>query len=189
MVAVHVDETILWRRLDEPGHELVRLTASEQGWTLSGFALFAHEGLPVRLAYVVRCDQSWATVSAHVSGRIGSRQVGLVLASNDAREWTINDTPVPDVSGCVDVDLNFSPSTNVLPIRRLGLEVGESAEVRAAWLRFPSLTVEPLLQTYTRTGESTWRYRSAGGFEAGLEVSPNGLPLTYGDLWAAEARC
>jgi hypothetical protein len=38
--------------------------------------------------------------------------------------------------GCLDIDLGFSPSTNLLPIRRLTLAVGEAATVRAAWLPF-----------------------------------------------------
>lgn len=31
-----------------------------------------------------------------------------------------------------DLDLNFSPSTNLIPLRRLGLAVGAEAPVRAA---------------------------------------------------------
>lgn len=42
---------------------------------------------------------------------------------------------------CVDIDLNFSPSTNLLPIRRFDLSVGASAIVRAAWLRFAGMDV------------------------------------------------
>ena len=51
-----------------------------------------------------------------------------------ADEWGADSRAV---DGCRDIDLNFSPSTNVLPIRRLSLDVGDQAAVRAAWLRFP----------------------------------------------------
>lgn len=184
-----LDRSILWRRNDEPGHEVVRLVESDSGWTLSGFALFAHEGLPCRLAYVVRCDRSWATTAAHVSGRIGRDQVGLVIVRDPAGSWTLNDAPCPAVAGCVDVDLNFSPSTNLLPVRRLALDIGQRADVTAAWLRFPQMTLEPLVQTYERRGERSWVYRSQGGFVAPVEVDESGLPLSYGDLWVAEAIC
>jgi hypothetical protein len=101
--------------------------------------------------------------------------------------WWLNDRACPAVSGCIDVDLNFSPSTNLLPIRRLNLAIGEEATVRAAWLRFPSFTLEPLEQTYRRLGERTYRYSSAGGrFVAELEVDDRGLPLRYGDIWRVE---
>ena len=49
-------------------------------------------------------------------------------------------------SGCIDLDLSFSPATNLLAIRRLALPVNEIAEVRSAWLTFPDLDLEPLDQ-------------------------------------------
>ena len=49
------------------------------------------------------------------------------------------------MTGCVDLDLNFIPSTTLLPVRRLGLAIGQSAEVQAAWLRFPGFTLVPIL--------------------------------------------
>jgi hypothetical protein len=51
------------------------------------------------------------------------------------------------MAGCVNIDLNFSPSTNLLPIRRLDLSVGASAIVRAAWLRFPGMNVQRNLRS------------------------------------------
>jgi hypothetical protein len=90
----------------------------------------------------------------------------------------------PGVAGCLDVDLNFSPSTNVLPIRRLALGVGKEASVRAAWLRFPSFSLEPLEQLYRRTGRRTYRYESAGGrFTRDLDVDANGLVIRYPGFW------
>jgi uncharacterized protein len=83
--------------------------------------------------------------------------------------------------------LNFSPSTNLLPIRRLSLAGGESVEVTAAWLRFPSFGLEPLRQTYRRIGETTYRYESAGGsFVRDIQVADSGLVVTYPGFWAAE---
>ena len=51
--------------------------------------------------------------------------------------WWQNEVEQPQVAGCIDIDLNFSPSTNLLPIRRCNLAVGEAVAVNAAWLRFP----------------------------------------------------
>jgi hypothetical protein len=88
----------------------------------------------------------------------------------------------------VDIDLGFSPSTNLLPIRRLALNVGEEAEVRAAWLPFPSLVFEVLPQVYRREGERTYRYESRGGaFVRVLEVNAVGFVTSYPGLWQAES--
>ena len=55
-----------------------------------------------------------------------------------------------------------------------------SPSIRAAWIRFPSLAVEPAAQTYTRLDEFTYRYASAT-FEAELIVDDDGLVARYGD--------
>jgi hypothetical protein len=179
------ETSILWRRTDSTGHEYARLAGDDSSWRLSGVALFQHEGEACRLDYVVTCDTSWATTRALVSGWVGGRRVEADIAVDSARSWTLNGIPCPDVRGCTDVDLNFSPSTNLLPIRRLGLAAGQQSEVHAAWLRFPGLTLERLDQIYLRTGQHTYRYESGGGgFVAALEVNEKGLPIRYGDIWS-----
>jgi hypothetical protein len=66
----------------------------------------------------------------------------------------------------------------------LRLQPGQSADVTAAWIRLPALTVEPLAQQYTRTGEHSYRYASRGGaFTADLTVDDFGLVVRYGEYW------
>lgn len=181
-------ESILWRRLDLPGHEIGTLEAVDGGWRLSGTALFAHEQRPGRLDYVVTCDAGWRTNAGRVRGAIGERKIDLTISVDAARRWSVNGTESPAVEGCIDIDLGFSPATNLLPIRRLGLEVGAAAEVTAAWLPFPSFQLEPLPQIYRREGERTYRYESGGGvFVRTLAVNGVGLVTSYPGLWQAES--
>jgi hypothetical protein len=100
--------------------------------------------------------------------------------------WERNGEEAPDVAGAIDIDLNFSPATNLLPVRRLQLQLGESASVQAAWLRFPSLKLEKLEQTYTRTADDRYLYQSRGGaFTAELIVDAAGFPVLYPGGWEA----
>ncbi len=179
--------SILWRRLDGPGHEAARLVSRHDGWRLIGTAVFAHEGEPCRLDYQVVCDPAWQTLSGTVAGWIGERTVEIDLAVGAGRSWRLNGADCPAVAGCLDLDLNFSPSTNLLPIRRLGLAVGAEAALRAAWLRFPSFTLEPLEQRYRRVSAATYRYESGGGrFATELQVDEAGFVTRYADFWAVE---
>jgi hypothetical protein len=180
-------DIVLWRRIDLPGHEIGRVDSHEEGWTLAGTAVFAHDGRPCRLDYEVTCDTEWRTTSAGVAGAIGVRPVDLTVSVDRRGRWRLNNEVCEAVEGCIDIDLGFSPSTNLLPIRRLGLAVGEAAEVQAAWLPFPALAFEPLAQTYQREGETTYRYESGGGrFVRTLEVNPTGLVIDYPGLWEIE---
>lgn len=179
-------ETILWRRLDLPGHEVATLEALHEGWRLSGTALFAYEDAPCKLGYVVTCGADWLTNSATVRGRIGAQPVDVSVSVDAERRWVLNGVEVPGVAGCLDVDLNFSPSTNLLPIRRLALRIGEEGNVNAAWLRFPSFGLELLPQVYRRESERTYRYESRGNFVRTLEANPAGFVTNYPDFWRAE---
>ena len=113
--------------------------------------------------------------------------MNIELSVDPHHHWQMNGVEKPDVNGCTDLDLNFSPSTNLLPIRRLNLEVGQQAEVKAAWLRFPSFELELFQQVYTRLDEFTYRYSSGGGtFVRDLTVNEVGFVTDYPELWQAE---
>jgi uncharacterized protein len=179
--------TILWRRLDAPGHEAARLLPAPGGWCLLGTAVFVHNHQPCRLDYRIACDTGWRTASGRVTGWVGGDEIDLTIEISPDEVWRRNGVACPAVAGCIDLDLNFSPSTNLLPIRRLGLAVGEEATVRAAWLRFPSFDLEPLDQMYRRTGVDAYRYTSGGGrFSADLRVGPGGFLTHYPGGWETE---
>ena len=179
--------SVLWRRLDRPGHEAARLLRREDGWRLEGCAVFPHDEKTCSLNYRIDCDPLWRTRSAEVIGWVGDTDVLVTVEVTPDGHWLVDGTTAPQMEGCVDIDLNFSPSTNLLPIRRLALPVGGEASVRAAWLRFPSFQLELLEQSYRRTAEDRYLYRSAGGrFEAELEIDANGFVKRYPPAWEVE---
>jgi len=181
------EQSILWRRIDTPGHESALVYGDDDGWYLDGAAVFLYEGNPCRLEYLIECDTKWRTRFISVDGWVGGEVIEHEIEVSDDGVWRMNDELVRDVGGCLDIDLNFSPITNLLPLRRLSPSVGESKTVRAAWLRFPSFKLEPLDQTYTRLDESTVEYESGGGtFVRKLKVNDAGLVLEYPDYWEAE---
>jgi len=180
-----MESTILWRRLDRPGHESARLIESAASRELEGAAVFVESNLPVRLDYRIRCDERWHTCEVAVRGWIGARRIDAEIEVVEGR-WMMNGAEISALSGCIDIDLNFSPSTNLLPIRRLDLAVGGESLVRAAWLRFPSFELEVLEQRYSRAARDLYRYVS-GSFTAELKVNEAGFPLSYAGVWVAEA--
>ena len=178
---------VLWQRLDLPGHDAAMIETLEGGVVIEGTAAFA-EGGPTALAYRVQCDAGWRTLSADVRGHRGGRRIELAIRRSPDGAWTLNGKPSPEVTGCVDVDLNFSPCTNLLPLRRLELEIGRAAEVRAAWLQWPEARLLPLSQGYRRRTAEAYDYTAdvlGEPFAAVLRVQPRGWVLDYGDLWRA----
>jgi hypothetical protein len=174
---------VQWRRLDGPGLEHLRLWETPAGPRLQATVVAALDGVPVSARYEVDCFESWATRAVRVAVARGTREDSLELTVDERGQWWRGSERHPAFDECVDVDLSITPATNTLPIRRLGLAVGESRDVTAAWVRFPDLALETLPQRYTRIAERRYRYESAGGFVAELEVDDLGLVLRYGTYW------
>jgi uncharacterized protein len=165
------------------GLERFELHREASGWLLRGTILMASQGDTAEARYEVRTDAAWTTRSAsvHVQDVAGERSLRLVA---ERGRWYADDRELDALRDCADVDLQWSPVTNTLPIRRLGLAAGESRQVSAAWVRFPALGLEPLSQEYRRLGDRSYRYTSAGGaFVAQVDVDEHGLVVEYAGQW------
>ena len=172
---------VAWRRSDEvESDEHCTLTLRDGALSLIGTVLGSEDGLPVRVEYRVLTDRAGMTTAVHVRDLRGFETRTLGLERNAKGSWTLDGVAAKALRGCTDVDLGCSPSTNTLPIRRLGLAVGKSQTIQAAWVRFPELAVVKAAQTYTRLDEYTYRYAS-DTFEAELTVDDDGLVAEYAD--------
>jgi uncharacterized protein len=178
---------ILWRRLDTPGHDACRLAETDGEWQLDGTAVFLQEGVPARLAYQLACDRSWRTRHGEVRGWLGVRPVHFTVVRTAAGVWTLNGTGVTGLETCVDLDLGFTPATNLAQLRRLALAEGEAADVPVAWLDVTAGPLSLLPQRYERrTATSYWYEAPRFDYAELLEVTPAGFIRKYPGLWEAE---
>jgi uncharacterized protein len=177
-------QTVLWRWIRNIGMERFELVRAPDGWALRGTIVASVEGGPVEARYEVFCEHSWRTTHANITLWDGTGERVLRLVVQDG-QWHANGIRNEAVEGCTDIDLEWSPSTNTIPIRRLGLAVGErSGCVIGAWVRFPSLTLQPLSQEYERISERQYRYIcNEGEFIANITVDEMGVVVDYEGLW------
>lgn len=174
---------VMWWAWDGPGLGHLSLAARESGVVADGLVLGVEEGRPFRLAYGVRCDARWRVRAARVG--VPGEPPKVELFSDGEGNWTGADgSGLPRLRGCEYVDFSFTPFTNTLPIRRLGLSRGESADVSVVYFDGAGLQPWPEPQRYTRLesadGGGLYRYLSLdGGFAADLPVDEDGLVLDY----------
>ncbi|GMA13737.1 hypothetical protein E5F05_15390 [Deinococcus metallilatus] len=166
-----------WRGLNpgEPSLEHLRLTP----WTaVEGTVVGLREGQPYTLHYWLDLTEDGHPFRLRCD--LGNRP-SLDLTRSRAGEWTdAEGRLLPGLSGCTDVDLRATPFTNTLPIRRLGLPVGEAGEVRAVWVNVPTLETRVARQRYTRTGDLTYRYENLeSGYVNEITVDGEGLVTLY----------
>jgi hypothetical protein len=170
---------VSWRRSDDAQvDEHCAITIRDGGLSLVGTVLGAENGIPVRVEYRVLADAAGNTTAVHVRDLRGFIQRTLTLERDAKGNWLVNGVADRALRGCTDVDLGCSPSTNTLPVRRLQLATGRSKTIRAAWVRFPELTVEKVQQTYQRLDQGTYQY-AAQSFESELSVDDDGVVTRY----------
>lgn len=178
-----------WRRLDVPGREDARIEQTAEGWRLTGGVETDEAGVRAQFVYVIECEADWRTRRAVITGSAAGAPLRLEFAADGKGHWILNGAPLPLVEGALDIDLGFTPATNLLPIRRLGLAVGQRAHVRTAWVRFPELRVEVLEQSYERQAARVFRYDAlvdGERFQARLDTDELGRVVLYEGLWEAE---
>jgi uncharacterized protein len=177
---------MLWRRLDAPGHDACRLEQRDFAYRLRGTAVYAHANGSASISYRVECDAQWRTISGRIAGFIGQRSFDFVVAREDVG-WTLNGSPKPGLDHLVDLDLSFTPATNLLQLKRVAIAEGEAVPLPAAWLDVDEGTLTELPQFYQRRGPSTFWYRAPSvGYEGLLQLAPNGFIQNYPNLWQAE---
>jgi uncharacterized protein len=177
---------LVWRRIFDNGSiEFATVSQVADGFLLTGTIVAIHQGEPLEVKYRIECHVDWRTRLVSVEQRRGFRHSALVISPDDQADWAAHGVDTIDsLNGCLDVDLELTPITNTLPINRLKLDVGQRAEIAAAWIRFPSLEIVRANQSYERLTPSTYRYRSVvSGFTADIEVDQDGLPIRYEGIW------
>jgi len=160
---------VTWRGLDEWRAEAAEVEFLEEGGvSVRGVQLAA----AYRADYSLHTDAGWNTMRFDVRCVDADGAVShLELMPRDLGE---------DV---VDVDLAFSPLTNLMPVRRSGLAAEPGAvDIVTAWVSLPGLEVNRSQQRYEHVRPRTVRYVDRGvheGFKAELDVDDDGLIVRY----------
>ncbi|TIQ17285.1 MAG: hypothetical protein E5X51_31310 [Mesorhizobium sp.] len=176
----------IWRRTDEPGHDVVQLKQTDLGWLLDGAAVYLSDAGPARLDYTVQLAEDWTTKSGSVRGFIGSQSVDLTIL-RDEIGWTVNGQWQPAVQSMVDLDYSFTPATNLQQIRRMNLKIGDKADFPAAWLVAGTSSLVVLPQSYHRVSETEYIYEAPTvPYRATLLISEAGFAQDYPDGWVFE---
>jgi hypothetical protein len=172
-----------WRRLDEPGLEVLNLRVTGDGVEVRSSVVYGGEE-PFGLRYVWTLDDAWRTRSLCLDVR-GDEDSSLMLERAGPASWRLNGQLRPDLEGCDEVDVSATPFCNSLAIRHLEHRSGELVTV---YVDVPKLSATPSRQRYEALGASRWRYLDLGvvaGFEALLDLDEDGLVCRYEGLFEA----
>lgn len=167
-----------WRRLDTPGLELATWQPRADGAALGGRVLVLEGGSHLSVDYRIEVDARWVTRLVDVDVRTDGHPATLRLEHDGRGTWVRDGRPEPGLRGCLDVDLQVTPLTNALPVNRLGIAAGAAAEILAAWVHFPALSIQAASQRYQRlaptpTATPAWAAASPLRWRSTRTASPS----------------
>jgi hypothetical protein len=183
-----MEREVMWVPWEGPGLEHLRLVTSGRGVVANGLVIGLEAGRPFRIGYEIRCDGRWRVREIRAAAPDSERPVLELLADGEGHWKRGGGEPVPELDGCIDVDISATPFTNTLPIRRLGLEPGQSEVLTITYVRVPELLVGPERQRYgcleAQADSGLYRFEALpSGFTAELPVDAEGLVIDYPGLF------
>jgi hypothetical protein len=175
----------VWRPDLGEGAEEFSFRATDRGYEARGEVNATLEGEPLRASYVVETDGAWRTRRVRVDVEGGG---ALDVQSDGAGRWKRADgEALPELDGCMDPDISMTPFTNTLAMRRLGLPIGEAAELKVAYILVPELSLRAAPQRYTRLAERRWRFDGLDNdFTVDIAVYEDAFVVDYPGLFLRE---
>lgn len=178
---------LIWQHLEAPGWEHVRVITDHPGWTVFDSILVREDGGQVlRGGYTLVVDKQWRTLELRfmLESAPGSMQ-GIHLLSEGEGRWTDADEQhIPELDGILDVDIQWSPLTNTLPLKRLDMQEESDHDIRVAYISLPQLALQVVDQHYHRPSASTIEFSAPGSPEKYLmDVDQDGYVSAYPELF------
>src|SRR5258708_5130264 len=173
-----------WQDWDGKGIEHLVLRESSREIVAESVVVGSADDSVFALRYRVRCDRSWRVRRAEIALVGSDRQIEI--AGDGKGNWSDGSGKrLPKLTGAFDIDLSVTPFTNTLPIRRLKLRAGQSAEIVTVYILAPALTLTTDPQRYTCLEPlRRYRYESIDSdFTRDIEVDRHGLVVTYPGLF------
>lgn len=129
--------TARWRTWDHEHLETLTLRWENEGWTATG------EVGREAVTYVLRLSATWQVRQFLLFRDLD--EPDLWLGADGTGRWgEMNGAHRHDLAGCTDLELAITPFTTSVPIRRLGLSVGDGADVTTALIDVETLGVVPV---------------------------------------------
>ena len=172
-----LDKTIRWRGLDPVTLEHCHVVANGRDTRIRGTIITPDYGL----FYRAKLDDAGHVRTARIERTDGKV---LELFSDGMGNWSDDRAePLPDLRGCIDIDIWPTPLTNSLPLWRCDWLEGQPQRFGMAWVDSDEMTVRRDVQVYSQLDGNHFRFQGAEGFGRILEVDDDGLVVIYPGLF------
>jgi hypothetical protein len=173
----------MWRRIDQPGHEVMQFAHQATGGRIEGFAAYREAEGPIGLHYWLEVGQDWTTRRAAIEGQ-AQGNIFRHEIERSVQGWRLDGVPQEGLADISHLDLGFTPATNMPQLRHAALADGEAGTFDVAWFDIGRSSLERLSQRYRRVSQARFAYESAAtGYSAEVELGEDGFTSNYPGLW------
>lgn len=144
---------LIWQHLDAPGWEHVRIIDDHPGWTVFDSILVRkHEDQVLRGGYTLVTDKQWRTLELRLmlESAPGAMEGIHLLTEGDGRWTDANDQHIPELDGCLDVDIEWTPLTSSLLISHTRLQAGEDHSASVIHISMPTMSMQRVTKDFRR---------------------------------------
>src|SRR5450432_3009411 len=132
--------TIIWKSVEFSGMEHLVLDEHESSIYVQSVVIGGEKQSVFRLDYIVRCDWNYTVREVNLGLNVSTQN--LYMTSDGRGNWLDqHDEPLPELAGCLDVDISATPFTNTLPIKRLQWQVGQVETFSMVYVHIPDLAL------------------------------------------------
>lgn len=179
-----MQRNIIWKGLQDESTENCIVHFQAHRILVRSCMVGIAEGKPFKVDYRLSLDHAWRTLNLDIVMQTNNTFVSRQYTGNGRGHWYLNNAPVPELEGCIDTDIVFTPLTNTLPIRRLNLKPGEREQIRVLYVDVPAQEIRPAVQYYTRLSQNRYLFENAdGSFTAEIETDDDGWVTHYPRLF------
>lgn len=179
-------KAVMWQRIDSVSLEPLTLTEYDEGVHLDSVVIGMENNTPFRLHYYIGCDANYRVKRVYIQ-LDSDRQKPLQLFSDGEGHWFDGqNTPLPQLDGCIDIDITATPFTNTLPVRRLDWQKGQKRTLNMVYFYIPEMKFERDEQEYTcleQTSKGSVFQFAQPDFTARITFDSNGLVTDYPELF------
>ena len=179
---------LLWTGREYYSLENCLVNLQPTGAEITSTIVGLYEEKIYKVEYHIKTNQNWETVFLEIHSRHNNLVQSILLEGDGKGNWMSNGEKAEQFAGCIDVDIPLTPFTNTLPIRRLHLQPGQSAEIQVIYCDLLLQQVTPVRQKYAGLSATKYHYENVpNDFEATIEVDEEGLVIDYPSLFVRTA--
>ena len=188
--APHTTKMVAWAGVDCLRVEAVRVLLGERGLRATGSLVSCRQDSieAYSASYTLTTDEAGVVQRLTVRTVREKGEQAVTLTRSEEGIWLVDHgqgAARTNFGGALDVDLQFSPLFNALPVRRLNLHrLAAKHELAMVFVSLPELEVRRVAQTYRTVslGEPAMVSLSSDSLETELTVDADGLVLDYPGL-------